>query len=171
MTYLADQQATGTGSSALDILNVLDILKNQDLYQERLQAIKEATKALNDGKYVAATMEQAQTIMEAAKVAKERAETEIKEARAKLQMERKGFEERMRIDLESLKEREGVITNLQTEVDASHWAARAETDRLKKEREELLSFRKMVDDKAEEGRQYYQRYFNKMTKIQEIINS
>ena len=77
----------------------------------------------------------------------------------------------MRIDLESLKEREGVITNLQTEVDASHWAARAETDRLKKEREELLSFRKMVDDKAEEGRQYYQRYFNKMTKIQEIINS
>ena len=50
MGYLDNNMpVTSGGSTALDIMNVLDILKNQDLYQERLKAIQEATKALNDG--------------------------------------------------------------------------------------------------------------------------
>lgn len=171
MSFLQDQPVTGTGSGALDILNVLDILKNQDLYQERLKAIQDATKALNDGKWVKATVEQANDLMEAAKASKDKAEQEIKEEKQKLQTERKGFEQRMQTDLSKLNEQQQKVKKLQEEVEKIQWANRAEQDRLQKEREEISSFRAVLESQKKEVEQYYQKYYNKVIKLQEIINN
>lgn len=50
-----------------DVLAVLDIIKNEQVYNERLKTIKEAQEELAVKKYIVTTMEQANSVLESAK--------------------------------------------------------------------------------------------------------
>ena len=45
----------------LELLSVIDIIKNEKLYQAKIDALKKATEDLAEAKFIAATVEQANT--------------------------------------------------------------------------------------------------------------
>lgn len=60
--------STQNGIPAIgDVLAVLDIIKNEQVYNERLRVIKEAQEELAVHKYIATTVEQANSILERAR--------------------------------------------------------------------------------------------------------
>ena len=71
----------------------------------------------------------------------------------------------------SLQRERNELKNLKDAVEQHEWQLKKEDERLEQLRKELQAFRTQVDQKAEEGRKFYERYFNKMSKIQEIINA
>lgn len=171
MSYLEDKPITSGGSSALDILNVLDILKNQDLYQNRLQELKNATKALNEGKYIGATMEQAKTLMEGALAAKESMEKEIKEKREQLVKERQLQEVRLESDRVEVQRKENEVKKLREELDREKWSLKSQREQLVKDLEDFRLRKREVDEKEINAKAYYERYMQKMMAIQKIMES
>lgn len=139
----------------LDLMNILDVLKNHELYQERLKGIQEATQTLNDGKFVKATVEQANAIMEASKVSKEKAEKEIADLRSQLNKDNHIQEIRFRQERENLtKQRQEVnlakeeitkevalLTKKRNQLDDEHLQLRELRDRLGKEYNEVSARR------------------------------
>src|SRR3990167_76359 len=170
MPYLSDTQVT-QNSTALDILNVLDILKNQDLYQSRLKELQDATRILNEGKYVGATMEQAKTLMEAAQAAKELAENEIKEKQDQLRKDREAQEAKIESMRVAVQENQNKNKNLREDLDKLQWSLKSQREQLEKDKEEFKQRRKAVDEKEIQTKQYYERYMQKMKAIQSIMES
>jgi hypothetical protein len=156
--------------NSLDILNILDVLKNADMYQERLQAIKDATKALNEGKYIGAIMEQATTLMEAAQAAKEQAEAEIREKREQLTKDIRSHEMKMASEFSDL-EKQRLSTNKRT-AELEQWERKmvsADKD-LENRRAELKILRDNAAQKEMQADKRYQDYANKVRQLQQIIN-
>lgn len=102
----------------LDLLNILDIIRNEEAYQAKIQGLLDATREYNDAKVIAATVAEAQKYLsdaqladEAAKALKEKAKEDIEKYREK--------------KTKDLDEREARLVEYDKELDAKAEAARA----------------------------------------------
>jgi hypothetical protein len=64
---------------AIDLLGVLDVIRNEKLYNERLQKIAEATEKLKESQLIADTLEMAHRRVEEAKQLRQEAAQEAQE--------------------------------------------------------------------------------------------
>lgn len=154
----------------LDLMNILDVLKNHELYQERLKGIQEATQELNDGKFVKATVEQANAIMEAAKAARDKAENEIVEIRSQLNKDRVDQELRFQ------KERED-FAKYKKEIEEHDLTNFKECTRLAREREQFESEQQQLRELRDKlGKEYAEvsarreDYVQRVKDIEAVIN-
>lgn len=67
-----------------ELLDVIDIIKNSELYVQRLEELKKAEKALADQQFIKATVEQANQLRDEAKLMKEEQENWLKEKEEEL---------------------------------------------------------------------------------------
>lgn len=111
---------------SLELLNVLDVIKNEEVYTKRLSKLKEIEESTRNLKYVDVTMVQADKIREEALALKAQAEENLRcieeEVNDRVRVERDYlFKLREKLDLES--------------------------ERLEKLRVELSTLRDQVEDK------------------------
>lgn len=153
----------------LEILGLLDIIKNEKFYTEKLEELKTEYRKLQDSKFIVATVEQANKIMEDAKAMKE-------EYGAKLE------------DLEGLisvrvEEERQELANLRQAVKAERtklqeWADQLkgmqervvnETDAMIKRRGELQAYNGEVTKRGEEVRAQELLLAKKVKLIKEVF--
>lgn len=172
MGWIRENQISGepTSSVAMDIMNVLDILKNQDLYQSRLKELHDATRALTEGKYIAATMKEAQTLVDAARATKEVMEQEIKDKRDQLAKERTIQENTIASEYSELRKEQQIVKEMKKDLEKKELNHKQNQDSLINQKEELNSFRKTVAQKEIEAEEKYQHYAEKVRQLQAIIN-
>jgi len=105
-----------------ELLDVLDILKNEDLYNERLSELHKVEKTLSDSRFIAATVAQANSYREEAKEElartkkdaerqKQEAKESIKQEYEKLSSSQSRFKaEKVQVELQASNTREKLST-------------------------------------------------------------
>lgn len=79
----------------LELLNVLDVIKNEEVYTKRLTEIKDAEQKLKDTRYVNETMESVNKLRETAQTFLENSHEEIRAEKAKLKQQEVQEKERI----------------------------------------------------------------------------
>lgn len=102
----------------LDLLNILDIIRNEEAYQAKIQGLLDATREYNDAKVIAATVAEAQKYLSDAQLADEAAKALKEKAKADIEK----YREKKTKDLD---EREARLVEYDKELDAKAEAARA----------------------------------------------
>ena len=144
-----------------DLLNVIDIIKNSDLYNQRLEVLNKAEQAYKDAKVIAATIEQAnkyraeaETIKEeahellaVAKKQKAEAEDELAKGRKKLDEEKQRLYQEAQDKIAWAKAHVAEVRDLEKDVKtldaklANRYVQQQARDKSLKEREDLLKHR------------------------------
>src|SRR3990167_7684771 len=84
-----------------DLLNVIDIIKNSDLYNQRLELLNKAEQAYKDAKVIAATVEQANKYRSEAELIREEAHALLSVAKKqKVEVEQELLSGRKKLDEE-----------------------------------------------------------------------
>lgn len=171
MSWINDAQGVGTHTTALDIMNVLDILKNQDLYQQRLKELQDATRALNEGKFVKVTMQQANELMEAAQASKELAEANIKDKMEQMEESFRKQRKTLEADLAKVQDQRIQLREEQSRLDKTRVDLETQSHVLKQEWAEVRQFRDKVTKEKEETDQIKSKYQTKVRQLEAVINS
>lgn len=144
-----------------DLLNVIDIIKNSDLYNQRLEVLNKAEQAYKDAKVIAATIEQANKyraeaetirteahdLLAVAKKQKAEAEEELAKGRKKLAEDKQRLYQETEEKLAKAKAYVSEVKELEKQAKAglekvgSRSKMQYEQDKSLKERETLLKHR------------------------------
>ena len=154
---------------SLDLLNILDVIKNEETYTARLKAIKEAEKEYADSRFIAATVELANKYLKNAKEAEDSRSILLEEASKDI--------ERLKIEkLAELEERETKLEGKLDRIEASRAAAQAalaaqETLRETnaKRTQELLAWEKSLFEIENNSKQLEEKLTSKFNRIVDII--
>ena len=97
--------------SGKDLLDVLDIVRNEAVYKERLEALRKAEADLQEAKFIAATVFEAKAMLDKAKVVKEEAETYSSSTRSSADTYKQTIEDELQVKLVQLKKDQLVATS------------------------------------------------------------
>lgn len=153
----------------LDLLNILDIIRNEEAYQAKIQGLLDATREYNDAKVIAATVEKAQKYLDDAKLAEEAMKLQWEQAKADIEK----YREKKTKDLA---EKEARLLEKEKELEAKAEVARATLAEARELQKFLQSDEKRLRDwddhlakkQAEVNRQEYI-YTDKFRRIKAII--
>jgi hypothetical protein len=159
-----------SGINFNEVMAVLDIVKNESVYNERLAKLKEAEERLNASRFTVTTMEQASLVLERAKEEEEKYKVLIKNSKEEIETLRKQR-------LEDLQKKEDILCKRETAIKDLEESLRAKISLVDKERESiserLLEIRKeQIETETinKESRLLRNNLEEKMKKIRQIIN-
>lgn len=137
----------------LDLLNILDIIRNEEQYAAKIQALYDAQKEYADAKVIAATVAEAQKYLDNAKLA----DQAIKDLRASAEKELAEYKEKKTA---KLKEWEAKLLDKEDIIDA-----KAETAR------QVSISTKELQASLEKERKTLQEWDMKLIERQAVINA
>lgn len=122
-----------------DALNLLDIIKNEKVYTERLQKLKDEQEKLGEYRYIADTMEKANTILSAAKRKEE-------EASARLKSLPQEIEELKNKELEVVNKKRLVLDEKLKKIEASEESITKKLEEYRQLSQEIEERRKILSE-------------------------
>lgn len=154
---------------SLELLNVLDVIKNEEVYTKRLEQLKAVQKKLDESQYIVATVEKANDIMEKAikdreKTLKliEKLEEDIKKSKVAAEADYKE-----RDDLLTKKSKN--IENREAEARRFTAIAKEQITENEKRTKELLEWEKSLFVIEKNAKEIEQLYTSKFKRIESII--
>lgn len=156
---------------AVELLSIIDIIKNEDLYNKRIQLLKDQEASLANAKYVNVTLEQADKIRVEAEKAKKDADKLVELAKqAKVEQE-KAHAERMRVLERQFIDKEAQVSR-RVKVAQDHVQGVKELEeRLKNWDEKLTEWDQRLNKKERELKQREDLLKARTDKIAEIMRS
>lgn len=154
---------------SLELLNVLDVIKNEEVYTKRLNQLKEHQAKLDTSKYIVSTVEQAQEISERAQEREDKAKKLVDKLEADLKKVRSEIEAEYKEKYEEITRR--AKSAAIREQDAKAALNQAIEIRAKNEirTQELKDWEKIVAQIERNAKEVETIYTSKINRIKEII--
>lgn len=157
--------------SGLDLLTVLDILKNEDLYRKRLEDLNKATKSLADQQWMTATLDQIKVKQEEIEKLKsefiewkDNQKKIITSDYAKLKLDKEEWEADENL-------RRKYLMDQTTKLNQDKTKLESEVAQLQKDRAEFQVLRNKLGEDMKSYELLREKYIKKITAIQDIINA
>ena len=156
---------------ALALLNALDVIRNQEEYQSRLQSLVDAQDKLNTSQYIVETVEVAQARLEEANRLLEKHRQLMADAEVDIEKERI-------VKLQDLTDKEVLLEKKQQELNALAQKLREQSQNLEQEQRKLESVRAAQATRNEAVQQHLQestdirnKYLRKLDELKSIVNN
>lgn len=147
-----------------ELLNIIDIIKNEDLYNKRLRILQIQEESLKTTQFIVATVKQANTLRDEAKSLKEKAEQELVQIRKDAEEHKRQLDQNYSKQVDQLREQESLVdvkmaeaktrlfetTTVKKDIEQLKAEVQKQYDHWKSEREKLRNERAVLKDRVKQ---------------------
>ncbi len=159
-----------TNPSGLDLLAVMDILKNEKLYRKRLDELNEATKKLADQQWITATLEQVKVKQEQIDQAKLDFESNKEILLEQIKKEKLELDKNKEMWEKLNAEKRIQLANKELEFGKERQKFVEQSNKLLERQKEVQDFYECVNKQQQDNDVFYQKYNQRIQAIIELIN-
>jgi chromosome segregation ATPase len=152
------------------ILDILEVIRNEEVFRERLEEIKKAERALAETKKLDMTMDKAERLLKEAMKDKEKYESKLKLAEGEIADLRRTKMADITAKEQELRNTRDALDKVTKEQSVRKDQLDALTTSLAKEKEELRKFKETVEEKAAQARIMKDDFHNRALRIKQIID-